>query len=405
MSAAAGLLLLFLSRSLAGLPELETSHVCSRYEMRLRCDTDHLVAVHEAFFTSGQQTPWPARPDCEPKAIPGKPCREDLRQVLNNRCSGAVHCLFSLNRDHAERRCRGEGSLVVRYRCLPEKSLDKLCGVRIRRKEGYLTSPGFPHYYPALKNCTWKLEAAPGQTIVLQMLDVSTRRPPERGGGPLVAQDCQDLVSVMEGDNPLLVACGEDDSNLRIVYSASNRVDVHFTAEDFVPSRGFLLKYKMQGCPTPPPPQLGYLVHRTQTAAVYKCCKDHLFPDTLHDTRTLMCQDGNDWNDSVPNCASRLELALNGTVLENSTDSVVSDEALTARSGFVVRNSLAEILVPCLVMGGLLLGNAVVVMIIFKLRKRRLERLRSRLPTVALLTDPKEGQFPSLAASSPRPQA
>ncbi|EEC02020.1 hypothetical protein IscW_ISCW001247 [Ixodes scapularis] len=70
------------------MPLLETSHVCSRYEIRLRCDTDHLVAVHEAFFASGSQSqPWPATPDCEPKtrASDRPPCVEDLRQALNSR--------------------------------------------------------------------------------------------------------------------------------------------------------------------------------------------------------------------------------------------------------------------------------------------------------------------------------
>ncbi|KAM7293899.1 uncharacterized protein ISCGN_023474 [Ixodes scapularis] len=379
-------------------PVLETSHVCSRYEIRLRCDTDHLVAVHEAFFASGSQSqPWPATPDCEPKtrASDRPPCVEDLRQALNSRCSGAVHCLFVLSRDHADRRCRGDGSLVVRYRCLPEKRVNKLCSVPLRQREGYLSSPGFPHYYPALTDCVWHLEAAQGQTVHVQMLDVSMRRP---APGP---QDCvQDLVSVSEGSNPLLVACGEELRNLRSVQSVSNRLEVRFRASEFVPNRGFLLRYRLVGCPTPGPPHQGYLVHRTPSSAEYKCCRDHVFADTLRDTRTLHCVDGNAWNDSVPDCVSRLELALNGTLLAAEDDPGASDQALKHRSEMHL-SSLADILVPCLIMGGLLLGNAVVVLVIFRLRKRRIARLRARLPTVALLADGESKEPPP----AQRPQA
>ncbi len=40
---------------------------------------------------------------------------------------------------------------------------------------GYLTSPGYPKYYLGGRECVWSLQAAAGQTISIQLWDVSTQ--------------------------------------------------------------------------------------------------------------------------------------------------------------------------------------------------------------------------------------
>ncbi|XP_050031838.1 uncharacterized protein [Dermacentor andersoni] len=400
--------------------ELLAKHVCSRYEMRLRCDEGELVAIHDAMYASEPPPDAPPpRPGCGPVfettedgatatsvASAASPCQQDLRLALNSRCSGEVHCLFSLSRDQAERRCRGEGSLLVRYRCLNERSLMQKCGTHLRSPtEGYLSSPGFPHFYPALSNCSWLLEASPGQTIVLRILDVSIRPPRPGAPGPLLdslsESDCiEDALSVLESGRPLLVACGESRLSLRTLRSTGRRLVVRFRTRSFVPARGFLLKYKFMGCPTPPAPRLGYLVHRAEETALYKCCKDHMFNDTQMDTRTLVCLRGNTWNDSVPEtCTPRLSVTSDDTVLEEEEEPVLQgrkhpDE--DDEGDFLSTQFLADVLVPCLAMVFLLLGNAVVVVVIFKLKRKRRRRLASVVhqPDIALLVPPQRTEPP-----------
>lgn len=400
---------------------LLAKHVCSRYEVRLRCDDGELVAIHDAMYAS-QPPPDapPARPGCGPiyettttqdvatvTSTAPSPCEQDLRLAINSRCSGEVHCLFSLSRDQAERRCRGEGSLLVRYRCLNERSLMQKCGAHVRSpSEGYLSSPGFPHFYPALSNCSWLLEASPGQTIVLRILDLSIRPPRPGAPGPLLGSlsesDCaEDALSVFESGRPLLVACGESRLNLRTLRSTGRRLVVRLRTRNFVPARGFLLKYKFIGCPTPAAPRLGYLVHRAEETALYKCCKDHMFNDTQADTRTLLCLRGNTWNDSVPEtCTPRLPVTWNETVVEEEE----VEPLLQGRkerddddgAGFLSAQFLADVLVPCLAMVFLLLGNAIVVVIILKLKKKRRRRLASVVhqPDIALLVPPQPTEPP-----------
>uniref|UniRef100_A0A224YQR1 CUB domain containing protein n=1 Tax=Rhipicephalus zambeziensis TaxID=60191 RepID=A0A224YQR1_9ACAR len=401
--------------------ELLAKHVCSRYEVRLRCDDGELVAIHDAMYASEPPPDAPpARPGCGPifettqdgatvtsTSTAPSPCEQDLRLAINSRCSGEVHCLFSLSRDQAERRCRGEGSLLVRYRCLNERSLMQKCGAHVRSPtEGYLSSPGFPHFYPALSNCSWLLEASPGQTIVLRILDLSIRPPRPGAPGPLFdtlsESDCaEDALSVLESGRPLLVACGESRLSLRTLRSTGRRLVVRFRTRSFVPARGFLLKYKFMGCPTPVAPRLGYLVHRAEETALYKCCKDHMFNDTQADTRALFCIRGNTWNDSVPEtCTPRLPVTWNDTVVEEEEEEPLlqgrkerdgDDEA-----GFLSTQFLADVLVPCLAMVFLLLGNAIVVVIIFKLKKKRRRRLASVVhqPDIALLVPPQPTEPP-----------
>lgn len=401
---------------------LLAKHVCSRYEVRLRCDDGELVAIHDATYAS-QPPPDapPARPGCGPiyetttttqdgatvASTAPSPCEQDLRLAINSRCSGEVHCLFSLSRDQAERRCRGEGSLLVRYRCLNERSLMQKCGAHVRSpSEGYLSSPGFPHFYPALSNCSWLLEASPGQTIVLRILDLSIRPPRPGAPGPLLGSlsesDCaEDALSVLESGRPLLVACGELRLNLRTLRSTGRRLVVRLRTRNFVPARGFLLKYKFIGCPTPAAPRLGYLVHRAEETALYKCCKDHMFNDTQADTRTLLCLRGNTWNDSVPEtCTPRLPVTWNETVVEEEE----VEPLLQGRkerddddgAGFLSAQFLADVLVPCLAMVFLLLGNAIVVVIILKLKKKRRRRLASVVhqPDIDLLVPPQPTEPP-----------
>lgn len=390
--------------------DLQVRQVCSKYEIRLRCDPGQYVVVHDAHYTTAplpglsSNASWPTCTDTvagheEDEDDNGDAphyvnCTEDIRQPLNNRCSGTVHCLFTFSRDHVGRKCPSDGVIVVQYACVTDKMVNNYCSIKLRQREGYVASPAFPHYYPALGNCTWNIEGSPGQTVSVTMLDVSMKHPKR----DWMYHVCDDSVTVSDGQNKLLVACGEGPENLRTVSSASNHLNVNFKSAEFVPYRGFILKYKLVGCPTPPSPRQGYLVHRNRTTALYKCCKDHFFTDTFQSTRTLFCVDDNQWNDTLTSCASRFELALNGTLIVDPQFSEVpelmsSDQAVKEKAPHDMSH-LADILVPALLMGGLILGNIIIVLIIFRLRKKQQGRENQNGPQPLVESPCEEAKAP-----------
>ncbi|XP_064486681.1 uncharacterized protein LOC135398993 isoform X2 [Ornithodoros turicata] len=375
--------------------DLQVRQVCSKYEIRLRCDPGQYVVVHDAHYTTAPLPGLPANsswPTCT-DTIKGREdedeedhdphpinCTEDIRQPLNNRCSGTVHCLFTFSRDHLDKKCPSDGVIVVQYACVTEKIVNNYCSFKLRQREGYISSPAFPHYYPGLSNCSWHIQGAPGQTVSVTMLDVSMKQPKRQW----IYHVCEDSVTVADGQNKLLVACGDSAGNLRTVNSASNHLTVQLKSSEFVPYRGFILKYKLVGCPTPRSPKQGYLVFRNESTALFKCCKDHFFTDTFQNTRTLFCIDGNEWNDTVSGCASRYELALNGTLIvdpqfSEAPELMSSDQAVRDKETEDMSH-IADILIPALLMGGLILGNIVIVLIIFRLRKRQQRRANQNGP-------------------------
>ncbi len=57
-----------------------------------------------------------------------------------------------------------------------EESVSSYCGGRVEADSpGYLTSPGYPKYYLGGRECVWSLQAAAGQTLTIQLWDVSTQ--------------------------------------------------------------------------------------------------------------------------------------------------------------------------------------------------------------------------------------
>jgi CUB domain len=79
--------------------------------------------------------------------------------------------------------------LPVYFRC--EEAVSSYCGGRIEAVDviaadvtaataagtanGYLSSPGYPKYYLGGRECVWSIQAASGQTVSLQLWDISTQ--------------------------------------------------------------------------------------------------------------------------------------------------------------------------------------------------------------------------------------
>ncbi|KAL3196416.1 hypothetical protein MRX96_053978, partial [Rhipicephalus microplus] len=194
--------------------------------------------------------------------------------------------------------------------------------------------------------------------------------------GSLSESDCaEDALSVLESGRPLLVACGESRLNLRTLRSTGRRLVVRLRTRNFVCRPGdFCSSTSSLVAQRRRLPDWGTWCtvprRRRSTSAARTTCST-----TRRRTPGLCCASrGNTWNDSVPEtCTPRLPVTWNETVVEEEE----LEPLLQGRkerddddgAGFLSAQFLADVLVPCLAMVFLLLGNAIVVVIILKLKK------------------------------------
>ncbi|KAI8427502.1 hypothetical protein MSG28_002030, partial [Choristoneura fumiferana] len=184
-----------------------------------------------------------------------------------------------------------EGCGVSIHYCNREVAL----GVAGAASEGYIRTPGYPHYYIG-DECRWRLRAHPEQRIRVTLLDVSLR-----SIGPF-ENACTDYVLVQDANgDSLLSSCEQVELPLRLS-SVTETVEVVVEARSAgaFPKRGVLFHYK--SCVTLPAPSDGYLVYRNEDVAHYMCNVHHVFVDTRQRARVIWCYDDNRWNDSVPLC-------------------------------------------------------------------------------------------------------
>ncbi|CAG2171208.1 unnamed protein product [Oppiella nova] len=158
----------------------------------LSCAKNETIAIYEAFFTTS------ARHRCSQSssvtteraiqtdedednmyAFPRLPaaCTDDIRLSLNRKCSSAENCSFNLMKDHNQG-CIGEdGSLIIRYTCISAKKFHPFCNLNLSESYGYISTPGYPRFYPPYESCVWNIEAGEGQVIQIDILDVAIREP------------------------------------------------------------------------------------------------------------------------------------------------------------------------------------------------------------------------------------
>ncbi|CAL1265966.1 unnamed protein product [Larinioides sclopetarius] len=292
-------------------------------------------------------------------------CTEDLRTSINKRCSGMSHCHYNLTEDHPDRECRCKGVIVLRYSCVPEKKIDKFCNIKITGTSGYISSPGYPRFYPKVSNCTWNLESSVKQEMKITLLDMDLRPGIQTKGKEL----CPDSLVILENSHKVLYTCGQADEKKRIpVLTTGGQVQITFKSNEFLPSRGFLLYYKFNGCQKLPPPRLGYLVYSNNRSAMYMCCKGHVFNDTLSNSLLLQCVDGTYWNGTVSQCLTVKE-ALR--YRNNNTDDLDGHEADVVEVYLRKYKYIEEILIPAACVVGLVFGNVAIILLIQKIRKKR----------------------------------
>ncbi|XP_052757832.1 uncharacterized protein LOC113511344 isoform X2 [Galleria mellonella] len=303
----------------------------------------------------------------------------NLRAPLSYRCTGINHCSFVLAQDYAPAVSWPPGVVYIKYACFDDTLSIHYCNREVQvavsgaDSEGYMRTPGYPHFYVG-EECHWRIRVNPEQRIRLTLLDVSLRTI-----GPF-EESCTDFIAVEDSNGEsMFTSCDQVELPLKLL-STTDTVDVtvQVKSEGAYPKRGVLLHYKSIGCVTLPEPSEGYLVYRNSDVAHYMCNVNYVFSDTRQRARLLWCYDDNRWNDTVPLC---VEAAL--TAVGNNSDSG-GDEKDTKLPPHDEPNMMVDIVIPSLLIAALFIGNAFIVLIIYKYRKRKNEEIDDEFNTIPL---------------------
>ncbi|GLV42555.1 Cubulin 2 [Carabus blaptoides fortunei] len=359
----------------SGFIEIVTEHGTESHEFRLTCRSlNSYIAVMEAKFTPGS-----FEEDMQVNLTSQQQQQQleeeyEVRLALNTRCSGRNHCSFILHQDQPGSEFWGSGEIYLKYACMPDGQLTRFCNANVTIPEGggvgaqgFISTPAYPNYYVGHAECRWRIIAPQYQRVEVTLLDVAL------SGADTKSKQCEDELIVSDEQSDLVNTCQQKEIP-HIVLSASNTVDIRVTGRtgSLVPKRGILLYYRALECPTPGAPTDGYLVHRNTTAALYMCCVGYVFPDTLQRTRTLTCLQ-NAWDTTLPAECINLQ---NGT-------RTTTDQVKDRKNKMSDESHLIDVVIPSIIIAGLLLGNAIVVFIIYKYRKRKnVDILEEELDTI-----------------------
>ncbi|KAL0848906.1 hypothetical protein ABMA28_013308 [Loxostege sticticalis] len=302
----------------------------------------------------------------------------NLRAPVSYRCTGVNHCSFVLAEDYPPSVSWSPGVVYIKYACFDDSLSVHYCNREVQLavsgedSEGYIRTPGYPNFYVE-DVCRWRLTAHPEQRVRVTLLDVSLR-----SIGPFETS-CKDYVSVQDSNgDSMLSSCEQVELPLRLT-STTNTVDVQVEARSkgAYPKRGVLLHYKSIGCVTLPAPSDGYLVYRNGDVAHYMCNVNHVFVDTRQRARLIWCYDDNSWNDTVPLCVAEAAApAGNNSVPVHDTDAKLPPHQQP--------DMIVDIVIPSLLIAALFIGNAFIVLIIYKYRKRKNEEIDDEFNTIPL---------------------
>ncbi|XP_041971178.1 uncharacterized protein LOC121727404 [Aricia agestis] len=300
----------------------------------------------------------------------------NLRAPVSYRCTGVNHCSFLLGQDYPRSRRWSPGVVYIKYACFDDLVSIHYCNREVSLaasgpdSEGYVRTPGYPHYYVG-DRCRWRLQATE-QRIRLTFLDVSLR-----SIGPF-EKKCTDYITVTDGNGEtLLSTCDQVNLPLRVTsLTDSVEISVEAQSKGAYPKRGILMHYKSVGCVPLPAPSNGYLVYRNRHVAHYMCNVNHVYVDTRQRARVIWCYDDNKWNDTIVPCVEEAT-----AVVADNSSSVGSD---TGKLPHNDGNMIVDIVIPSLLIAALFIGNAFIVLVIYKYRKRKPDDLEDEFNTIPL---------------------
>ncbi|KAJ8729660.1 hypothetical protein PYW08_001241 [Mythimna loreyi] len=300
------------------------------------------------------------------------------------KCTGVNLCNFLLYEDFPPSKRWSPGVVFIKYACFDDTATVHYCDRQIqvaevgKDSEGYIRTPGYPHYYTG-GECGWRLRVNPEQRIRITLMDVSLR------GIEPFKDRCIDYIAVQDQNgDALLSSCEQVELPLKLT-SVTNVVNVTVvaTSKGAYPKRGVLLHYKSIGCVTLPAPPNGYIVYRNEDVAHYMCDVNFVFVDTGQKARFIWCYDDNSRR-RVRSASSEFEIRILSVFVSRETRVFCQKEATfdsnsIQRSNEEVKNlaphdvpdMMVDIVIPSLLIAALFVGNALIVLIIYKYRKRK----------------------------------
>lgn len=406
-----------LLQNLVSSRDLHQEVACYRDRLRINCGDHSFIAIHEAFFTTRVRD----NTTCGPSAIEhehlihhedeeeeeststdptevSSGCSEDIRVSINRKCSGSRSCNYSYH-DQSDKKCPNmRGQYVVRYDCVRNSSVAKYCNTKLESREGYFSSPGFPQFYPHLAQCGWTISSSEGQIIHLKILHLHLR--PATEVVPTVSDldslyalgilsrmvseedtKCDmDSLTIMDSGIKRASVCGQSVSGLKAFEIDSGEAEISFRSAAFYPASGFLMYYKIQGCPALSSPDgSSHQLEGNSSVSIYACEGDRVFNDTLESERYLSCVRDHHWNDTLPPCilvedvAPTLKVvATNETAEEQQQEensTLPNAERTTAEAKQAAY--LEDIIIPSVLIGVLLVVNVIIVTTILIIRRRQ----------------------------------
>ncbi|XP_051158148.1 uncharacterized protein LOC127279676 [Leptopilina boulardi] len=312
----------------------------------------------------------------------------DFRSSLNRRCSGLQHCRYKMSSDHPGPPIWNPANIRVKYACIPEVEIKKYCNLHVKvieGEEGYIKNPGYPLYYLGENSCGWIFRSLPGQRIELTIHDLHLRAHALDGS-------CVDVIRIRDSGKTIYENCGTA-AGITVI-SNTNLVTVDLVAsKNLYPARGFLLQYKVLGCPEVSAPNGSFVSNGTLETRTFQCRMGTIFPDSKQRTKTIVCKNGR-WDKSVQTltgCIATSALILKTEAEENHLSSLSGDNlGSEVRRGYEnavadfstpvmdsAQNMLKEpdyivdFILPTVLIALLFVGNAVIVYVIFQYRKRK----------------------------------
>uniref|UniRef100_H2YRW4 Sushi domain-containing protein n=1 Tax=Ciona savignyi TaxID=51511 RepID=H2YRW4_CIOSA len=140
----------------------------------------------------------------------------------------------------------------------------KCSKVRMQQHEGTIRSPGFPHNYPRLTDCSWTVETDAGKRLHFQ---VNTNFHIEQHQSGFCAYD---WIKITDSSGELGTFCGDGvPFNGSEIITTTNWFEVQLHTDYLVQKPGFSITYRTQEirCKIPPPPMHGSILSPSITTA------------------------------------------------------------------------------------------------------------------------------------------
>ena len=263
-------------------------------KVKLVCENEDMIVVRVAAFLLGG--------DCDGEQLEDDVHNDDkLTRAVVEKCNGVSgkECLFDLKKDFSELEGWNIGRLNVTYSCV--KNVYSYCGGKIEaKKNGIITSPGYPRYYLGGIDCVWKLVAKIGQTIKVTIVDLSLRENDYQ---------CEDTITIQEDERTHHSTCEGLHSPLSMESETSEleiRMKTMESKQQIYLKRGFMLHYTTQGCAFPPRIADGVVVKLNNNQVQLKCNSNHLLMSTLKPSAILSCEPQTlSWTPPVEHCISQ----------------------------------------------------------------------------------------------------